>query len=98
MSAKEDMISKELARSKGHCHMRCSSPPGMTMTTVPFMPRSSGQSLGQGLLRASIKLIRNSSFVGHLDPAVGYDGCGVLGMAAASLHDLTSKGCPLPHP
>lgn len=92
------MIYKELVRSKGHCHMSCSSPLGMTMTTVPFMPRSSGQSLGQGLLRASMKLIRNSSFVGHLDPGGGYGGCGVFSKAAASLHDLTSKGCPLPHP
>lgn len=62
------MISKELARSKGHCHMSCLSPLGMTMTAVPSMPRSSGQSLGQGLLRASKKFIRNSFFVGPLDP------------------------------
>lgn len=62
------------------------------------MPSSSGQSLGQDSRGLPFYEVYQEFFVGPPDPGGGYDGCGVVSRAAASLHDLTRKGCPLPHP
>lgn len=67
------MRSKELVRSKGHCHMSCPSPLRMTEGSVlhvhaqqQFAECRTGTPEGLH----SMKCIRNASFVGFLDSGV----------------------------